>query len=435
MTSGSPKAPSPDGPTPPPNPPAYAPPLLTVRSLRSDPALGIELVLLAGEAGLDRQIKHARIQKSGLALVGHFHGIVPSRIQILGQTELSFLHRLAGEDRKNYLRGFFKLSLSCVILTTALTQHDEGSGVGVMPVPELTACAEEAETPLLLSSERSSVTINALHTLLDDRLAPRVRMHGVLVDVFGVGLLLVGPSAIGKSETALDLVMRGHRLVADDAVECDYRPPGMVFGAAAELLRHHLEVRGLGILNIKDLYGVTAIRERKRIDVVVRLVEWSKDTEYDRLGLDDRRYEVLGVPIRELMIPVRPGRDMASILEVAARNELLKNAGHHAAREFFGNLEGALLGSERPTNESAVLPPVYEGITRPSARHVPPPPSSGAAAPRIREPESIAPRPRPPAESLPDGYDPRATSRAARPMPRATESQSTAPSSKPRSQG
>jgi HPr kinase/phosphorylase len=134
----------------------------------------------------------------------------------------------------------------------------------------------------------------------------------------------------------------------------------MVFGAAAELLRHHLEVRGLGILNIKDLFGVTAIRERKRIDVVVRLVEWSKETEYDRMGLDDNYHTILGVQIRELLIPVRPGRDMASILEVAARNELLKNAGHHAAREFFGNLEGVLMG-ERPADESAVLPPLRVG--------------------------------------------------------------------------
>ena len=334
-------------------------PVLTVRALLTDPALGIELVSLAGEAGLDRVIKHARIQKSGLALVGHFHGIVPTRIQILGQTELSFLHRLSVEDRGRYLRGFFKLGLCCLIVTQSQQFDGEGSGVGVMPVPELAQCAEEAETPLLLSNERSSATINALHALLDDRLAPRLRLHGVLVDVFGVGLLLVGSSAIGKSETALDLVMRGHRLVADDAVECDYRPPGMVFGAAAELLRHHIEVRGLGILNIKDLFGVTAIRERKRIDVVVKMVEWSRDTEYDRLGLDDRHHTILGVNIRELVIPVRPGRDMASILEVAARNELLKNAGHHAAREFFGNLEGALLnGGERPQDESAVLPPV-----------------------------------------------------------------------------
>ncbi len=354
-------------------------PTVTVRALINDPGLGIELTLLAGENGLDRMIRHPRIQKSGLALVGHFHGIVPTRVQILGQTELSFLHRLSVEDRRRSLRGFFRLALCCVVLTQGTRHHEEGSGVGVMPVPELVECAEETGTPLLLADERSSFAINAVHGLLDDRLAPRIRLHGVLVDVFGVGLLLMGASAIGKSESALDLVMRGHRLVADDVVECDYRPPGMVFGAAAELLRHHLEVRGLGILNVKDLFGVTSIRERKRIDVVVKLVEWSKDTEYDRLGLDDRYHTILGVKIRELMIPVRPGRDMASILEVAARNELLKNAGHHAAREFFGNLEGSLL-SERPHDESAILSPVA----------MRPPPSSSAGGPR---PPSHRPRP------------------------------------------
>ena len=370
--------------TPPPPPP----PAVTVRAMINDPGLGIDVTLLAGESGLQRTIRHPRIQKSGLALVGHFHGIVPARVQILGQTELSFLHRLSADDRKRSLRGFFRLELCCVVLTQGTRHSEDASGVGVMPVPELAECAEETGTPLLLADERSSVAINAVHNLLDDRLAPRIRLHGVLVDVFGVGLLLMGASAIGKSESALDLVMRGHRLVADDVVECDYRPPGMVFGAAAELLRHHLEVRGLGILNVKDLFGVTSIRERKRIDVVVKLVEWSKDTEYDRLGLDDRYHTILGVKIRELMIPVRPGRDMASILEVAARNELLKNAGHHAAREFFGNLEGSLL-SERPHDESAALPPV--AMRTPSSEtsrprpppHRPRPPESSAGFPAV----------------------------------------------------
>jgi HPr kinase/phosphorylase len=359
---------------------------LSVRAMIQDPGLGLELMLLAGAGGLDRPIKHARIQKSGLALVGHAHGIVPTRVQILGQTELSFLQKLAVEERRRALRAFFRLQLSCVILTQGTGMHDDSSAVGVLPVPELMECAEETSTPLLASTERSSVTIGAVHALLDDRLAPRIRLHGVLVDVFGVGLLLVGSSAIGKSESALDLVMRGHRLVADDVVECDYRPPGMVFGAAAELLRYHLEVRGLGILNVKDLFGVTAIRERKRIDVVVKLVEWSRDTEYDRLGLDDRYHTILGVRIRELVIPVRPGRDMASILEVAARNELLKNAGHHSAREFFGNLEGSLM-NERAV-ESGTPPPV-----RPSheARpHPPQAPPAPARPQRPREPESSA---------------------------------------------
>ncbi|HEY4118928.1 MAG TPA: HPr(Ser) kinase/phosphatase [Byssovorax sp.] len=354
-----------------------------MRAILDDAALGLALTMLAGAQGTDRLVRHARIQKSGLALVGHFHGIVPTRVQILGQTELSFLQRLAVEERRRALRGFFRLNLSCVILTQSSSQLDDTSAVGVLPVPELIECAEESGTPLMLSPERSSVTINAIHALLDDRLAPRVRLHGVLVDVFGVGLLLIGSSAIGKSESALDLVMRGHRLVADDVVECDYRPPGMVFGAAADLLRYHLEVRGLGILNVKDLFGVTAIRERKRIDVVVRLVEWSKDTEYDRLGLDEKHHTILGVKIRELVIPVRPGRDMASILEVAARNELLKNAGHHAAREFFGNLEGALMSQGGGATESNAPPPVRP---RPAHKERPSPMPMRA----MRAPESSA---------------------------------------------
>jgi HPr kinase/phosphorylase len=355
-------------------------PALSVRDLCADPGLGVDVSVLAGSAGLDRTVQHARIQKSGLALAGHFHGIVPTRIQIFGQTELSYLHRLSGEERARAVRGFFDLGLSCVVITQGQRSFgSDASGEGVLPVPELLELADATSTPLVLSSERSSVTITALHALLDDRLAPRVSLHGVLVDVFGVGLLLSGASAIGKSESALDLVMRGHRLVADDVVRIDYRPPGMVFGEPADLLRDHLEVRGLGILNIKDLFGVTSTRERKRIDVVVTLVEWSEDTEYDRLGLDDRRVDILGVPIRELVIPVRPGRDMASILEVAARNELLKNAGHHAAREFFNSIEGALLSERGPGgaagqtpsylpsrgDESAAPPPVAPRPTAP----------------------------------------------------------------------
>jgi HPr kinase/phosphorylase len=178
-----------------------------------------------------------------------------------------------------------------------------------------------------------------------------------LVDVFGVGLLLTGSSSIGKSECALDLVLRGHRLVADDVVECDYRPPGMVFGQPADLLRHHIEVRGLGVLNIKDLFGVTSVRERKRIDIVVKLVEWSADAQFDRMGVDDRYHQILGVSIRELVIPVRPGRNMGSILEIAARNQLLRDAGHHGAREFFQRLEGALLSPSPGSMPESLSPP------------------------------------------------------------------------------
>ena len=319
-------------------------PTMTARWLLEERSLAVPLTLLAGAEGTDRVIDHTRIQKSGLALALHYHGIVPTRIQILGQTEQSYVNELDTDGRRLALSGFFGLELSCVILTGTL-----GPSTG-----ELMTHAERSKTPLVHAGDRSSVTITALHGLLDERLAPRQRLHGVMIDVFGVGLLLIGSSGVGKSECALDLVMRGHRLVADDVVECDYRPPGMVFGAPAHLLRHHLEVRGLGILNIKDLFGVTAIRERKRIDVVVRLAEegnraGGRELEVDRLGIDERFHSILGVSIPELVIPVRPGRDMASILEVAARNELLKNAGHHAGRELFGAIENAIRGESANT--------------------------------------------------------------------------------------
>ena len=366
-------------------PPHDRKPPMSVRTLL-DESLELHLSLLAGATGIDRPVAHTRIQKSGLALAGHFHGIVPTRIQILGQTEQSFIDALSDEQRRSALEGFFGLGLSCVVLTGGRGRFGH----------EIAAAADASGTPLLHASERSSLTITSLHALLDERLAPRKRMHGVLIDVFGVGLFLMGKSGVGKSECALDLVMRGHRLVADDVVECDYRPPGMVFGAPAKLLRHHLEVRGLGILNIKDLFGVTAIRERKRIDVVVRLVdEDAAGVEIDRMGVEDRFHTILDVSIPELAIPVRPGRDMASILEVAARNELLKNAGHHAARELFGAIEAQL--ADQASSRRASAPNVPGHTFVPAHRADP------RSIARSRESQFAMPsiRPRPDESSAP----------------------------------
>lgn len=313
---------------------------IAARELVEEPALGISLAVAGGEGGLDREICGTRVQKSGLALAGHFHGIESGRIQILGVTEMTYLNRLSPQVCREAAKHFFERDLCCVVVTevqpTGGTAADRAEPSGPShAIAALVEFANEMDTPLLFSPERSSATITSLHALLDERLAPRERVHGVLVDVFEVGLMLLGSSGIGKSEVALELVMRGHRLVADDVVDCAYRPPGMVFGEPADLLRHHLEVRGLGILNIKDLFGVTAVRDRKRIDVVARLVDAPGDGELDRLGLEERHHCLLGVDVPELLIPVRPGRDMASILEIAARNELLKLAGHHPAREFL----------------------------------------------------------------------------------------------------
>jgi HPr kinase/phosphorylase len=345
------------------DPPASAQPTIAVRQLLHDPALELNVKLLAGDKGLERRITHPRIQKSGLAMVGHLHGIVPTRIQVLGETELSYAESLEEPGQQQAAKHLIGMELACVVVTR-----------GVTPPAAFIEMAEASHTPLIVCEERSSTAITQLHTLMDERLAPRDRLHGVLVDVFEVGVLLLGQSGIGKSECALELVMRGHRLVADDVIECDYRPPGMVFGQPAALLRHHIEVRGLGILNIKDLYGVTAIRERKRLDLIVRLELWQPDGSYDRIGLEDHFKEILGVPVREVCLPVQPGRNMSSIIEIAARNELLRQAGHHPARDLVQQIEAGLLQTDasgsriqRPPseqfralriNESSAPPPV-----------------------------------------------------------------------------
>ena len=342
---------------------------IAVSELVADPRLSVELTRLGGDAGLNRPIRHPRVQKSGLALAGHFYGVVPTRVQVLGETELSYLDNLPNDARGLAARGFFSLGLSCVVVTR---RED--------PPKAITQAAEATGTPLFMSAARSSRTIHMLHGVLDEKLAPTTSLHGVLVDVFGIGLLLIGKSGIGKSECAVELVLRGHRLVADDVVKCEWRPPGMVFGAPADMLRHHVEVRGLGVLNIKDLFGVTAVRDRKRIDIVVQLDEWDEKREYDRLGVDDQFFSILGTPVRLVTVPVRPGRDMGAMLEMAARNELLRRAGKHSARELLARLEeNAGLVAEvaiEDLPESVITAPV-----EPKRYPAPPPPNSSLARP------------------------------------------------------
>ncbi len=297
----------------------------------ADPRLGLTVQGMVGRAGEGAFILHNRVQRVGLALAGHFHGVVASRVQVCGETEISFLQALSPAARSAAISAFLSLNV-CVVVVT-----------GGLPLPvEMEEAAERAERVVVRLAERTGQVIQAIEGYLDERLAPRTQLHGVLVDVFGVGMLLLGKSGIGKSECALDLVLRGHRLVADDVVMCDYRLPGHVFGAPADLLRHHIEVRGLGILNIKTLFGVTAVRDRKRIDVVVCLCSATDEPEQERLGVDDRYFDLLDVKIREIVLPVRPGRDMAAIVEIAARDELSRRAGHHSAKEFYDTIERRL---------------------------------------------------------------------------------------------
>jgi HPr kinase/phosphorylase len=238
---------------------------------------------------------------------------------------------LPRERSVEVLRRFFASEVACLVVTKGLT-----------PSAELVAAAEEGGVPLLQTSHLSSTFIESVQAYLEDILAPSTSMHGVLLDVFGVGILLLGKSGIGKSEIALDLVMRGHRLVADDIVDVKRKSPDSVYGTGSEIIKHHMEIRGLGIINIKDLFGVASIRERKKIEIVLELVEWDPHVEYDRLGVEEKKFRILDVEIPMLIVPVRPGRNMTTIVEVAARNHLLKLQGHHSAREFQERLNRAI---------------------------------------------------------------------------------------------
>ncbi len=303
-------------------------PGLSIQELMGETEAGLDLELLAGERGLGKRVQVPRIQKPGLALAGYTTNLHPDRIQVLGSTELSYLNQLDSAVAERNLRRLCELDVSCLIITKG------------QDAPQLLIdYAENFSIPLLRSRHQSSKFISLVTQFLEERLLPSTTVHGVLVDVLGVGVLLLGKSGVGKSECALDLVLKGHRLVADDVVKIRMKLPAVLFGEGSDLLHYHMEIRGLGIINIKHLFGVAAIRERKKIDVAIELVEWQDGSEYDRLGLEGQTYSILGLEIPFLKIPVCPGRNITTIVEVAARNQLLKEMGYHSAVEFQDRLE------------------------------------------------------------------------------------------------
>jgi len=303
-------------------------PKLSIQDILDETEAGLDLELLAGSGGLDKTISVPRIQKPGLALAGYRDSLHADRVQVLGATELSFLASMPVEKAREQVRRLCEQNLSCLIVTKNQMVPDY-----------LIESAEAGNTPLLRTSHLSSHFISLITRFLEERLLPTSTLHGVLVDVLGMGVLIQGKSGVGKSECALELILRGYRLVADDIVKVRFKWPSVIFGEGMDLLHHHMEIRGLGILNIKHLFGVAAIRERKKIDLVVELVRWEDDEEYDRLGVDVLTYNLHGVALPLVRIPVGPGRNISSIVEVAARNQLLKEMGYHSANEFQELLE------------------------------------------------------------------------------------------------
>lgn len=305
------------------SPPERPTPALTAEILRSAVLADLELRVVTGEAGFGRAISWGRIQRPGLALAGFIPYIKPGRIQILGESELNYLDTMPTEVRGERIEAICALPVAAFVITK-----------GQKPPDDIVRECRRREIPLLVSDRTTSVVIQSITRVLEDSLAPATTLHGVLVDVYGMGVLLLGESGIGKSECALDLVHRGHRLVADDAVEIRRYPSGALVGRAAEMIRYHMELRGIGIINIKHLFGVSAVRASKSIELVIELQRWDPTKKYDRLGLDGETYAILERELPLLRLPVASGRNLALLIEIAARNELLKSQGYDAAKEF-----------------------------------------------------------------------------------------------------
>jgi HPr kinase/phosphorylase len=308
-------------------------PQLTVAGLlqsRSD-AMGLPLELLSGHEGVERPITSPHIQKTGLALAGFHEYLQPGRILVFGESEVRYLDGLDRDTLLNVLAAAFTHDIPCVLVTGGWT-----------PPSQVLAACERYHVPLLRTPTATPAAIAKIGALLEGLLAVRQVVHGVLMDILSLGVLIIGDSGIGKSECALDLVVRGHRLVADDTVEVRRRAETDLIGTCPELTRHHMEVRGLGVINIRDLFGVAATRLSKRMELVVQLERWDTAREYDRLGLDENAWELFGVKIPLVHMPVAPGRNLAILVEVAARNQLLRARGLNAARELASRLDAQL---------------------------------------------------------------------------------------------
>ena len=291
-------------------------------------AFNLALDVLAGADGLDRTIRNPYVLKTGLALAGFDAYLQPGRVVVFGASEVGYLNSLSSDARVASLTRVCQHDIPCVLVTD-----------GLAVPPELPAEAQRARVPVLRTALPTPIAIAKLTSFLEDRLAERTMLHAVLMDILGLGVLVVGESGIGKSECALDLVLRGHRLVADDAVEVRRRAESVLIGTCPELTRDHMEIRGLGVINVKDLFGVASTRTSKRVELVVQLERWEVGRQYERLGLDDQYFEILGLRVPLIRMPVAPGRSVANLVEVAARNQVLRSRGHHAARELAHRLD------------------------------------------------------------------------------------------------
>ncbi len=300
---------------------------LTVGKLYKDRKDFFELTLLNSDENLKKIINNPEVHRPGLALTGFMERFPSQRAQILGETEMTYIGELKPDELIDTCEKIFCNNLPLVIIAK-----------GITPPIDLLAIADKHKTAVFSSRLSTSELTNRLSVVLDTIFAPTITIHGTLVDVYGVGLLYTGKSGVGKSEIALDLVERGHRMVADDVINITRKAPDLIVGTGSELLGQHMEIRGIGIIDVEKLFGIRAIRLQKRIEVEVHLTFWRDDLDYERLGIEEHRTTILGVSIPQVTIPISPGKNITVISEVIAMNHMLKVYGENTAAEFSKRL-------------------------------------------------------------------------------------------------
>ncbi|MBP1648665.1 MAG: HPr kinase/phosphorylase [Bacteroidetes bacterium] len=311
---------------------------ITVGFLFEVTADRFKLKKLNGENGFENQIRDKNLNRPGLALAGYLDLFTYDRVQIIGNTEIRYLSSLQPVQRTQAFTRLLDYRMPCIILTNNNKVHES-----------LLEAAAAKNIPVFGTPFETTKIVYFLADFLDDQFSPQVVVHGSLVDVYGVGVLLTGRSGIGKSEIALDLIERGHRLAADDVVMITRKGEGILMGAGTDLVKHFMEIRGLGLLDVRSMFGIRAIRYQKRVEVVVELEEWKVDQEYTRTGLDDQNIAILDVEIPLVKLPIFPGKNVTVITEVIALNYLLKHYGYDAAKEFAKRLEG-MIGQKKKGN-------------------------------------------------------------------------------------
>jgi HPr kinase/phosphorylase len=303
---------------------------ITVKELKDNKVYGLELEAISGLKGLSRKIYNPRIQKLGLVITGHMVYLHPHRVQILGNNEITYLRSQPEAESKSIIKELCRHDVVCFIVTRNLK------------VPDYFLIeTEEKGIPMLRTKLITSVFIERVTKLLEEELAPFTTVHGVLMDIMGLGVLIIGRPGIGKSENALELIMRGHRLVVDDVVHVKKMGAIDLYGESPEMIKNLLEIRGIGIVDIGYLFGVSAVSDKKKIDLVVELMDWDDKLEYERVGLKEERYRLLGIDLPLVQVPISSGKNVSAIIELACRNYILKKQGIYTAK----NLEERMLKS------------------------------------------------------------------------------------------